>query len=106
MLKASFTSCFAIFFLFAFAQRSFDVLHYRFDIGLNDQNDSLKGKAMITLRFNEPASLVTLDLVPVNEEGKGMLVSTIPFQSVAGKKGINLNLLCNTPQKKMIHATY
>ena len=103
MLKASFTSCFAIFFLFAFAQRSFDVLHYRFDIGLNDQNDSLKGKAMITLRFNEPASLVTLDLVPVNEAGKGMLAYAFFDDSVSisgRQKGDKLELALQHPAKK------
>lgn len=56
---------------------SIDVVHYRFDIRLSDQNDSLYGTAFITVRFTAKSKLLQLDLANINDTGYGMLVSKI-----------------------------
>ncbi|MDQ6902928.1 MAG: M1 family metallopeptidase [Bacteroidota bacterium] len=62
-----------------FAQnKSIDVLHYRFEISLNDTNNNIEGKAGIIFLIKKPTSLVSLDLTSINETtGKGMKVSSI-----------------------------
>lgn len=54
-----------------------DVQHYRFSIGLNDENNSIKGVAGIAVQFLKDASSFPLDLVRKNASGKGMLVSSV-----------------------------
>jgi len=59
-----------------------DVLHYNFSIRLNDENDTIKGQAIVTIKFVKDVSLFQLNLVKKNSKGKGMTVSAI---SEAGK---------------------
>lgn len=59
---------------FLFAQGNFDVLHYKFEIALSDESDTLKGKASITLQFSQPSNSVSLNLTSLNGKGKGMVV--------------------------------
>lgn len=110
MKKAIFCSTMLLFASSIFAQRSIDVLHYKYEIELNDKNDSIFGKASITLQFREPSKWVDIDLKPVGKDGKGMSIvqitgpdfknATIDIQ--AQKCGLNLNNLA----KKNDTATY
>jgi aminopeptidase N len=64
----------------AFAQTTFkgiDVQHYSFAITLNDNNDTIKGQAAITIKFLQDVSPVQVNLVKKNSAGKGMLVSSV-----------------------------
>ena len=54
-----------------------DVEHYTFAITLNDENDVIKAKADITIKFLANVPRVQLNLVKKNSAGKGMLVSSI-----------------------------
>jgi aminopeptidase N len=64
----------------AFGQTTFpgiDVQHYSFSIKLNDDNDTIKGQAAITIKFLQDVPQVQLNLVKKNSTGKGMLVSSV-----------------------------
>ncbi|MBS1527925.1 MAG: M1 family metallopeptidase [Bacteroidetes bacterium] len=88
-----------VFFLVANGQvpgSAIDVQHYNFSIRLNDQNDTIKGKADIDVRFLKDADSFTIDLVKPNDKGKGMLVSSVtensadvPFQQ--GDDAVNIS---------------
>ncbi|MEO8117237.1 MAG: hypothetical protein ABI653_06260, partial [Bacteroidota bacterium] len=54
-----------------------DVKHYAFYISLNDSNNIIYGKAVITTGFTEKLNQVQLDLVNKNEAGKGMSVTEV-----------------------------
>lgn len=58
----------------ASAQPKTDVLHYRFELELNDANDSIAGTARVNIRFTENTDRVELDLVRAGTGGKGMLI--------------------------------
>ena len=62
---------------FAFTQSNIDVLHYKFNIGLNDVNDTIFGVAIINFELKENASTITIDLTSTNNEGKGMIISNV-----------------------------
>jgi aminopeptidase N len=50
---------------FAFAQAYnpvIDVQHYDYSIALNDDNNSMRGTAIVTLSFSQPAAQFALDL--------------------------------------------
>jgi hypothetical protein len=67
------------------AQRNIDVLHYRFEIDLNDHNDSVFGQARIDFKTIESVSSLSLDLTSLNPSKKGMIVTTVlfdPFSAV------------------------
>ena len=66
---------FTLFFLPAFSQGKIDVLHYKFEIELNDQNDSIRGKALIRFIPLENAAAFSFDLVMANKNKKGMRVT-------------------------------
>ena len=54
-----------------------DVKHYDFFIRLNDSNNIIQGKAVITTGFSKPVSEVVFDLVNKRNDGKGMSVSNV-----------------------------
>jgi aminopeptidase N len=54
-----------------------DVQHYGFTIHLNDQNDTIKGQAEISLRYLKDAGSFAVNLVKQKADGKGMLVSSV-----------------------------
>lgn len=56
---------------------SIDVEHYAFHIRLSDANDSILGRALITVKFVEKTSTLQFDLANVNDTGKGMLVTAV-----------------------------
>lgn len=61
------------------AQNNVDVLHYKFNIGLNDVNDTVQGVAEIKVKFLIDDDEVAFDLVNPDSKGKGMLVSDAKF---------------------------
>jgi len=73
-----------------------NVQHYSFDLKLNDQNNQIKGRAEISIRFLKDARSFKIDLVKKNESGKGMLVSAvtekgIPVQFSQDNDDIHIN---------------
>ena len=58
-----------------FAQNNIDVLHYKFNIGLNDVNDTIYGLTEITLA-NPRFANIDLDLTS-NSKGRGMVVDSV-----------------------------
>lgn len=51
-----------------------DVQHYEFNLRVADNNDSLLGKAFVTVKFLQHTNKVVFDLINLNAEGKGMVV--------------------------------
>jgi aminopeptidase N len=68
-----FIFCFQV---LCFAQNNIDVLHYKFNIGLNDVNDNIIGVAEITLAIPKYES-VYLDLHGLDANGKGMSIDSV-----------------------------
>ncbi len=54
-----------------------DVQHYRFSLGVNDNNDSIQGEAAVTVKFLKPVSGFSLDLTGTGTQGKGMTVRSV-----------------------------
>ena len=54
-----------------------DVQHYKFSLRLTDENDTIQGEAVITVRFLQPANLFSLDLMGSSGTGKGMHVLSV-----------------------------
>lgn len=63
--------------VFGFSQNNIDVLHYKFNIGLNDTNDTIKGIATITFISKKTTSVFELDLTNLNNTNKGMMVTNV-----------------------------
>jgi aminopeptidase N len=59
------------------AQSNIDVLHYKFNIGLNDVNDTIHGVAEIKLRFRQPSGVIYFDFADLNKTGRGMKIKSI-----------------------------
>ena len=60
------------------AQRVVDVKHYRFDLAVSDQSDTLKGMATIELILLKKADSIAIDLQHV-KAGKGFTVRYVKF---------------------------
>lgn len=89
---------------FVTAQSAIDVLHYKFEIGVNDQNDTLKGTATIRFIVKDWKESVSFDLTGVNKEGKGMIVeragfSDDHFRSSFLQEGDKVRIIPATPLK-------
>lgn len=61
----------------SYSQSAIDVLHYRFHIALNDQNDTIYGAAHIRLVVNKKTPEIALDLTAKKPGGKGMLITAL-----------------------------
>ncbi|MEO8821387.1 MAG: M1 family metallopeptidase [Ginsengibacter sp.] len=71
--------------IFLFAQmpmNGLDVQHYSFFIRLNDSNNIIQGKAIITTGFLKPENQIVFDLVNKKTDGKGMLVNSVTKNGV------------------------
>ncbi len=68
----------------AFTQNNIDVLHYKFNIGFNDVNDTIYGVAEIKVKFLQPASEVSFDLTRTKDNGKGMKVGKLQGSNIRG----------------------
>lgn len=58
-----------------------DVQHYRFDLTLNDANDTLAGTAMVQLKLPQPTNQFYLNLKNI-KDGKGMQVTSVSGSNV------------------------
>jgi len=102
MLKKILPLVFLLLCQYLFAQQntlynpSIDVQHYVFQTQVSDTNDSLKGKALITVRFTEKVKTVSFDLTNVNDTGRGMLITAVKE---------NDKTLAFTHQKDKVHIT-
>jgi len=75
-ILTAFIFCFQI---SAFPQDNIDVAHYKFNIGLNDVNDTIYGVAEIKVKFTKTDTVVAFDLTNLDQKGKGMIVSDAKF---------------------------
>ena len=57
--------------------KAIDILHYIFELELNDDNNLIKGKTTVKLLLNEVVPSFQLDFVKKKADGKGMLVKKI-----------------------------
>ncbi|HUM66878.1 MAG TPA: M1 family peptidase, partial [Chitinophagaceae bacterium] len=104
MTKLIFSTGLVLLSVTAFGQRDIDVLHYKYEIELSDRSDSIKAKATIQAKFNQPSDRVWLDLASPNKAGKGMLAYKFlegDNKSLSGKQtGNKLELLLSAPAEK------
>src|SRR5271155_64745 len=54
-----------------------DVQHYDFSLALNDDSNSIRGTAVISVLFRTNATQFNLDLTAKNSSGKGMTVLSV-----------------------------
>ena len=59
------------------AQNQTDILHYKFNLQLNDKNDSIFGTTTIRFIAQKQTQSISLDLQNINASGKGMIVTHI-----------------------------
>ena len=74
ILLSVFIFCFK---LLSFTQSNIDVLHYRYEIRLSDNNDTVYGVAKIKVKFLQPSNEISLDLVKTKKDGKGMSIGLL-----------------------------
>ncbi|HRX94988.1 MAG TPA: M1 family metallopeptidase, partial [Chitinophagaceae bacterium] len=84
MKRVSFLAAILLFTLHGIAQSNIDVLHYKFNVELNDNNDTIYGLAEIKVRFPETSKSLTLDLKKNNTSGKGMILENVSGPGVRG----------------------
>ncbi|MEO8720839.1 MAG: M1 family metallopeptidase [Ginsengibacter sp.] len=60
-----------------------DVIHYNFNIFLNDSNDIIKGNSEIFTQFTRDKKEVIFDFVNKNSAGKGMTVTSVSKNNIA-----------------------
>lgn len=66
------------------AQSKIDVLDYKFNIELNDNNDTIYGQTEIKFKFLIPVTSFKVDIVTMNDKGKGMKVDKITGPGIKG----------------------
>jgi len=81
MQRQLFTFFFVFLFSSAKAQNNIDVLHYKYQIEITDNNDTIYGSAAIQFLVKEPVLFVNFDLADTRVNRKGMLVSSVIFAS-------------------------
>ena len=84
MRKTFFSLAFLCSTVFVFGQTSIDVLHYKFNIGLNDVNDTIYGVTEIKIKFLQPINEVSFDLTQPKDNGKGMKVGKLQGSNIRG----------------------
>lgn len=57
-----------------------DVESYEFNLRITDENNTIHGKSLVTIRYKKELDEVVLDLANVNEEGKGMTVESVTLK--------------------------
>lgn len=66
------------------AQSNIDVLHYKYSIEINDNNDSITGSASIKFVSKVATNNVSFDLTKTKGIGKGMVITAATFPSRNG----------------------
>ncbi len=56
---------------------SIDVLHYKFEVELNDTSNYIKGNSKISIAFKKDLKSFTLDFKCLNEKGLGMVIDRL-----------------------------
>lgn len=56
-----------------------DILHYRFEISLNDTTDIIQGMSTIEIKYTGKTGSIELDLRNVGSSGKGMKVGSVYY---------------------------
>jgi aminopeptidase N len=54
-----------------------DVIQYRFSISLSDENDTIRGEAVIRVKILKKTSALVIDLANLKKDGKGMVVNSV-----------------------------
>lgn len=54
-----------------------DVLHYTFNVSLNDTTDIIEGHALVSFKVLKPTKSILLNLVSISENKKGMVVLSV-----------------------------
>ncbi|MBT1703162.1 M1 family metallopeptidase [Chryseosolibacter indicus] len=57
--------------------RDIDIVHYKFELILNDSSDAITGFATVTIKFNKDLNQFSLDLTGKTPDGKGMEVYSL-----------------------------
>ena len=83
-MKKLIVALFFLLFYSCISAQDIDVLHYQFNIELSDENDSIKGVAIIEVKALKPASSFFFDLVQQGVNGKGMNVEAVDGEKVMG----------------------
>jgi aminopeptidase N len=81
-------ACLICFSIVVCGQSNIDVLHYRFHIALNDENDSIHGVSIIKFVVKEKKPFIEFDLTAVKKDGKGMLVNVVGYRNHTGNEKI------------------
>ncbi|MEP6726585.1 MAG: M1 family metallopeptidase [Bacteroidota bacterium] len=81
-MKQFWLFCFLASCILTHAQRDYknaaiDVLHYTFNLQLNDENNNIKAAAIIAIKFLESKASFDLDMVKKNSNGRGMTVTAV-----------------------------
>ncbi|MBK7132734.1 MAG: M1 family metallopeptidase [Bacteroidales bacterium] len=58
-----------------------DIIHYKFNVSVNDSTDRIDGKTTIKVKFLNYADVISLDLSNRDTTGRGMLVSAVSVNS-------------------------
>lgn len=74
-----------------------DVVHYEFNISINDSCDVISGRTIINLKFSGIVRSFVFDLKNLNPSGKGMKVSSVTFNGVPAVWLHQNNTLTVTP---------
>ncbi len=82
---------FSVIYFVAHAQSTIDVLKYTFEIEVNDQSDSIKGRATITVQLLSATKEIALDLGTADAAGKGMYCSAVSAAGIPDIKGLHSN---------------
>ena len=77
MKKISLALLLTSFVLPVFSQSMIDVQHYKYEIELNDTNDTIKGLAEISFIAKEDLTSSSFDLTMITKGQKGMIVSKV-----------------------------
>jgi aminopeptidase N len=103
----------SILFQFIIVQaQSIDVQHYAFYLQLGDGTDKIKGSAEVTIRFKQPVTSFSLDLIQQKANGKGMKVENVTgdniaqFQQQNDQVIINLNKASQAEQVQVFTIIY
>jgi aminopeptidase N len=75
MLKHFFVCFLSCISLISHSQGNIDVLHYDFEIEVNDNNDSIQGKATILVLVNKQTDTIAFNLKSLDRRNRGMIVT-------------------------------
>ena len=75
MLRHFIVVCSICFSIVSYSQRNIDVLHYDFEIEVNDIDNNILGKATILLLVNKQTDTIVFNLKNIDKRNRGMVVT-------------------------------